>query len=88
MTLENLKLWLSLPLVFFQYRRDVKKLHGRAGSSGRWRYGVAAVLAVALSIGFLLFNGGLPESFVFDISVFSEDTPEVVASDDLPESNP
>lgn len=89
MKFENLKIWLSLPVVFFQYRRDVRKRYAQAGSSDRLRYCVALVFVVALSLGFLLFKGGLPQSFVADVSALSSGTPEFApAADTFIESNP
>ncbi|ASJ71988.1 hypothetical protein [Granulosicoccus antarcticus] len=93
MKFENLKLWLSLPLVLFQYRRDVNKRYPEERTSKRCRYCVASVCAVAIAIGFFLYKGGLPQAVISQLSVFAADAPESLSASAptrnvLVESNP
>ncbi len=89
MKFENLKLWLSLPLVFFQYRRDVNKRYRLKGASECCRYCVAAVFAVALALGFFLYDGDLSQYDVSQLSAFAADAPgPVPVTDTHVDSNP
>ncbi len=89
MKFENLKLWLSLPVVFFQYRREVNRRYYQEGSYGRCRYCVAAAFAVALVLGFQLFHGGLPLAVASQFSAFVADASKSVpAIDKLVDDTP
>lgn len=73
MKFENLKLWLSLPVVLFQYWRDVKAKYRQEGASPRCRYCVVAIFVVVLAATVLVLGGTFKQVAVSQLSAFAAD---------------